>query len=578
MATSNVPASIPNAEPTAPPATHVSPYNEKDIEGEAEDAEPSSPYSAEGKDEQTSEPIARKQTNEDTHVYPSFKKTCTIMAALFLCMFMMALDQMILATAIPRITDEFDSFNDIGWYASAYMLTSAALQLFWGRVYTFYSPKWVFLSLMVLFEAGSAICGAAPSSPVLIFGRALAGAGAAGIQNGAVVIVTDVVPLHNRPKWMGIFGMTFGIASVLGPLLGGVFTDSSATWRWCFYINLPIGAVAMVVVFFFVTPPPTKNEGTPWKQQINQLDPIGTSILVAAVVCLVLAFQWGGTKYSWDSGRIIALFVVSGILFIAFIGIQLWRKEKATLPLRLVKNRTIAFGFLFITTVGSGITVAQYYIPIWFQAIRGTSAVHSGIDNLPFLLGLVISTLGAGFAVSKVGYYVPFMIASSILTSIGAGLLTTFTPSTMHPKWIGVQALYGIGIGLAMQAPSVAAQTVLQRKDIPTGISLMFFGRTLGGAIFASVGQTVVNNRLSSGLSKIPGFDASAIVDGGATNVRQIVSGPMLQRVLVVYNNAITHVFYICVAMAVLSAVGAAGMEWKSVRKNMKKDQQKQEK
>ena len=434
-----------------------------------------------------------------------------------------------------------------------------------GRVYTFYSPKIVYLSCVLFFEIGSAICGAAPNSTAFIIGRAVAGAGTSGIFSGAIVIILYVVPLHKRPVFQGLIGAVFGVASVAGPLLGGVFT-SKVSWRWCFYINLPIGGFAMVVLFFILELPPPKNAGTSWKDQIGQLDPIGTALFLPGVVCLLLALQWGGSTYKWSDGRIIALLVLFAILIIGFLSVQLWLKDRATVPPHIVKQRSMIAGMWAQFSTGSAMMILVYYIPIWFQAIKGVSAVKSGVMNLPLILSLVVATITTGFLVSKTGYYTPFMISSSVIMSIGAGLITTWTPTTNHSEWIAYQFIFGFGLGQGMQQATLAAQAVLHRKDAPIGITLIMFFQQLGGAIFVSIGQNIFSNKLTNGLRNIPGLDLHSVVTTGATELRDNVDPSSLKMVLAAYNGALVHTFRAALAMACLSILGSASMEWRNIK------------
>ncbi len=466
---------------------------------------------------------------------------------------------------MPRITDDFHSLADVGWYGSAYLLTSCAFQLIFGRIYTFYSPKWIFLAAIGLFEIGSAICGAAPNSTAFVVGRAIAGLGSAGIFSGAIIIIVHTVPLRKRPIYQGFVGATFGIASVAGPLLGGAFTQK-VSWRWCFLVNLPIGAVTILILVFILKLPSPKNAGTPVQQQIAQLDPLGTLCFLPGIVSLLLALQGGGSTYAWNDRRIIALFVLFVVLIMAFVAIQLWKKETATVPPRIIKQRSIASGVCFSTCVGASLMLLVYYLPIWFQAIKGVSAVRSGIMNIPMVLSLVVSSIIAGGLITATGYYTPFMIASSILMSIGAGLITTFERDTGHAKWIGYQTLYGLGVGLGMQQAGMAAQTVLSKQDIPTGTALMFFAQSLGGALFISVGQNVFTSRLVSGLATVSGLDPIIVVTTGATDLRNVVAPEDLGSVLSAYNNALTNTYDVALAVSCFSIVGALAMEWKSVK------------
>lgn len=508
---------------------------------------------------------AKTNQSEAEPEYPSRKKLIPTVIALYLAFFLVALDRTIIATAIPTITDEFHSLNDVGWYASAYMLTACSFQLLMGRVYTFYNPKWVFICAIGVFEVGSAICGAAPNSIAFIIGRAVAGSGSSGIFSGAIVIIMNLVPLHKRPILQGFMGAIFGLSSVIGPLLGGVFT-TKVSWRWCFYINLPIGGAAIIILILILHIPKAKKAGTPWRQQVLQLDPIGTVFFVAGIVCLLLALEWGGSTYAWGNGRIIALLILFVLCISVFIGVQIWKGETATVPPRIVTQRSIAAGMWSQLCVGSAMMTLIYYLPIWFQAIKDVSAIKSGIDTIPLVLAVVVSSISAGFLVTKVGYYSPFMIANSIIMSIGAGLLTTWTPDTLHPKWIGYQVIFGFGLGLGMQQASLAAQAVLSRKDAPIGIALVMFCQQLGGAIFVSIGQSVFTNQLVNGLKSVAGISPAVVVNTGATDLRHVVDPSNLHGVLVAYNGALTKTFTVSLAMACLSIIGALCIEWKSIK------------
>jgi MFS family permease len=206
-------------------------------------------------------------------------------------------DRLIISPAIPQITDEFHSAGDIGWYGTAYLLTNCAFQLLFGKIYTIFSIKATFMTSIVLFEVGSALCGAAPNSIGFILGRAIAGLGSGGISAGALTILVYALPLHKRPKYQGAFGAVFGVASVAGPLVGGAFT-TDVTWRWCFYINLPLGAVVIVVILLFLEIPDRPNTQKPLKEKLPQLNGLGILAIILGIVCLCLALQWGGTKYT----------------------------------------------------------------------------------------------------------------------------------------------------------------------------------------------------------------------------------------------------------------------------------------
>jgi EmrB/QacA subfamily drug resistance transporter len=514
-------------------------------------------------------PKSRLPKISDEPVYPPTSRVLLILAGLLLGLFLIALDRLIIGVAIPSITDEFHSLGDVGWYGSAYLLTSCSFMLLMGKVYTFAHPKWVYLSSLVVFEVGSAVCGAAPNSTTLIVGRAIAGLGNAGLFQGAIMITLYIIPLHKRPQYMGLFGAVFGVASAVGPLLGGAFTDGPG-WRWCFYINLPCGAVVfmLLVVFLHIPPGILERESTTWKEKAARLDPVGTLFLLPCIVCFLLALQWGGITYQWSNARIIVLLVLAGVLLVAFVVVQKWKGDNATVPGRVFFNRSILAGTWFSFCNGAAMQTIFYFLPIWFQAIKHASAVKSGIMNLPCILGLVIMGIISGILTKKLGYYAPWMLLSSILTPIGAGLISTFTPNTGHSAWIGYQAFFGIGIGLGMMQPSVAAQTVLPRKDVSIGAALTQFSQLLGGAVFISVGNNIFDTRLAHNLVKIPGIDVGSIASTGATDLRSMVPSSLLPQVLVAYNDALRATFYLVTALTSATIVGSLAMEWKSIKKN----------
>ena len=337
-----------------------------------------------------------------------------------------------------------------------------------------------------------------------------------------------------------------------------------------FYINLPIGALAVAIIVIVLKLPSPKNADMSLFQQFNRLDPIGNLFFLPSLVCLLLALQWGGSTYAWNDGRIIALLVLFVIFIIAWICVQLWKKEIATVPPHIVAQRSIAAGIWYSFVVGSAMLTLVYFVPIWFQAIQGVSAFESGIRTLPMILALVVGAISSGIVVNRVGYYTQFLFIGCIFLSIGSGLMTTFTVDIGEAKWIGYQILVGYGIGCGMQQPSMAAQNTLKRPDVPTGVSLMIFSQSLGGAVFISIGQNIFSNRLISGLASVPGLNSDIVVSTGATDLRNVVAAQYLPRVLFAYNYALTDVFTIAVAMACLSLFGALAMEWKTVKKPQK--------
>ena len=285
----------------------------------------------------------------------------------------------------------------------------------------------------------------------------------------------------------------------------------------------------MLVILFALKPTPPAAPGLTIRQQLAKLDLLGEFFLFPCLICLLLALQWGGSTYAWSSWRIILLFVLFGVCLIAFIVTEISTQETATIKIRVIKNRSVISAMWFMFCLASTMLLLIYYLPIWLQAIKGKSAVNSGIDTIPLVLSLTIGSTLSGQLVSRLGYYTPFTMASSCLISIGAGLISTFKVNTSTGMWIGYQIILGFGIGLGLQHGPIAVQTVLEPKDVPMGVSLVFFCQQLGGAIFVSVGQNVFDNKLIAGLtSVVKGLDPHTIVNTGATDLRisTLASGP----------------------------------------------------
>ncbi|KAF2815351.1 MFS general substrate transporter [Mytilinidion resinicola] len=524
-------------------------------------------------------PLQEDDENADSerNFQPKSLKFWVIIGAIYAAIFLVALDRMIIATAIPHITDEFHSIEDIGWYGGAYMLTCAIFNPLSGRVYQLYPTKGVFLISIVIFEVGSTVCGAAPSSIAFIIGRAIAGMGAAGIFSGGIMIMVPMVPLRKRPVFNSFFGMAFGVSSVLGPLVGGSFADSSKlTWRWCFYLNLPIGGFTILAMLLFLHLESPPREKLSIFAQLKLLDPLGLLFFVPSMVCLILACQWGGTTYPWSAPRIIVLLVIFALTFILFLAVEVFTPKTAMAPTRVVLNRSVAGSMLFMFLLSGALMAIVYYLAIWFQAAQGHSAMEAGIRTTPLVLSLVVFGIAAALVTEKLGYYVPVMLCAPLLCAVGAGMLSTLTPRAGSAQWIGYQVIYGMGIGCGFSIANLGPQVALPRADVPLGMALMFFMQQLGGAVFLAVSQNMFSHELVKALDGIAGLDTQAIVNTGATALKNVVPPGELGTVVRAYNYALTRVFILSAGLSASMIVGALMVEWKSVK--AEKSREKKEK
>jgi len=496
-------------------------------------------------------------------------KLWILMLPLCCTFFLIMLDVSIIATAVPQITNEFRSLSNVGWYGAAYQLASGALQPLTGKLYVNFKNKRVFISFFALFELGSLICGVAPSSNVLIVGRAIQGMGTAGLQNGAFTIISAAVPLVQRP---GLIGACQGIAqlgAVVGPLIGGVLTQYS-TWRWCFYINLPPGAIVAAMLLFSRIPEggvakPKAMEVV--KDLHNKLDLVGFALFAPSVMMLLLAVQWGGNEYAWDSATVIGLFCGFVGNFAIWALWNHWKGDKALIPFSMASKLTVWTSCLFLGILMGSMFVAIYYLPIYFQAVNGVTPTMSGVYMLPSILAQLISAVLAGKLVGKVGRYLPFALASAALMAIGYGLCSTFSPGTATGEWIGYQILFGAGRGIGFQMPIVAVQHTLPPAQAPLAISLIMFTGMIFGALFLSFGATIFTQSLRQQIpQQDPGMDAAAIIEAGATGFRKILNPSEIRGILLAYSKSIDRVFYMITALTVLSFFFAFGLGWKDIR------------
>lgn len=524
------------------PGSTLAPSTPQDVAPEKE----SGKNTTKDDDESAEKPVADNATPGE---YPSGVRLIFIVVALVLGIFLVSLDLTIVATAIPKITSEFHGLDDVAWYSAAFFMTIGGFQSAWGKAYKFFPLKVTFLFSIFVFELGSLICAVAPSSTALIVGRAVAGLGAAGIGAGTYTIIAFSASPKTRPMFTGIIGTAYGIAAVVGPLIGGALADK-VTWRWCFYINLPIGGIsALIILVFFKTPSAAKPRFATVREKLIQMDPVGVILVMGAVISYILALHYAGQIHPWNSSVVVGLLVGFIALTVAFAAWEWCQEDRAMVPYRLAGQRVYLVPSVFAFFFSGAYFLIIYFLPIYFQSVDNVSAAMSGVRNLPLILTVTISMLASGAYISVTGIAAPITVVGTALGVVCTGLLYTLDIDTSDGKWIGYQVIGGVAWGIASQIPIITVQATASASDMSEVTAILLFLQTVGGAFMVSAAQSAFVNVLIKTLPRTaPGIDPAIIVLTGATDLRKAFSPDVLPGILEAYMHGLKIAFAIGLA------------------------------
>ncbi|WP_419994583.1 DHA2 family efflux MFS transporter permease subunit [Streptomyces boninensis] len=473
------------------------------------------------------------------------------MGALLSGMLLAALDQTIVATALPTIVSDLGGMKHLSWVVTAYMLAATAGTPLWGKLGDQYGRKKLFQTAIVIFLVGSALCGIAQNMPQLIGFRALQGLGGGGLMVLSMAIVGDIVPPRDRGRYQGLFGAVFGATSVLGPLLGGLFTEH-LNWRWVFYINLPIGLVALVIIAAVLH--------IPRRTDPHRIDYLGTLLIASVATCLVLLTSLGGNTWGWASPQIIGLAVLGVVFLAAFI----WAETKAAepvIPLKLFRIRTFTLCSVIGFVVGFAMFGSMTYLPTFLQVVHGVTPTMSGVHMLPMVAGVLIASTGSGQLISRTGRWKVFPVLGTAITAFGLLLLHRLTETTGTWEMSAYFFVFGFGLGLVMQVLVLAVQNAVGYEDLGVATSGATFFRSIGASFGVAVFGTIFTNRLADkltaalgGAQQLPGGVDVADLEADPRAIAKLPP-EVRDEALHAYSTSITDVFLYAVPVVALAFI-----------------------